>query len=182
MLRKVIAVIFIAGLITMTSAQNIKNPTFIGPQVGFQKAADADNGQLMYGADLRLKLTNALAFDASINYRQEEYAGKRVTVETWPVLLTGLFYPAENIYGQAGIGWYNTKIEYGDELNISDKTGSEFGWHFGAGVEIPLGESVLLSPDFKYVFLDYDFGEVPGTNEINSDYFTINLGLLFRIN
>jgi opacity protein-like surface antigen len=182
MLARLIVIVILFGAGMMINAQDrIKNPTSVGPQVGYQKAADAD-GQMMYGAALRLKLTNSLAFEASLNYRQEEYADKRIKVETWPVLLSGLIYPAENLYGTFGVGWYNTKIDYQSDLGISDYSGSEFGWHFGAGVEIPLGESVLLTPDFKYVFLDYNFEEVPGAGEINNDYFVINVGLLFRIN
>lgn len=161
---------------------NVRNPFYIGPQLGFYKAADAEDMNLMYGAALRLKLTNSLGFEGSINYRQEEFRNGRVKVESWPVMLTGMIYPAEFIYGAAGVGWYNTKIDYNTQVDQGTKTNQEFGWHFGAGLEIPLGDPVALTGDFRYVFLDYNFEEVPGAGEINANFFIITAGLLFKLN
>ncbi|MGE5797260.1 MAG: outer membrane protein, partial [Ignavibacteria bacterium] len=81
-----------------------------------------------------------------------------------------------------GVGWYNTKIDYNTQVDQGTKTNQEFGWHFGAGLEIPLGDPVALTGDFRYVFLDYNFEEVPGAGEINANFFIITAGLLFRIN
>ncbi|HSR18164.1 MAG TPA: outer membrane beta-barrel protein [Ignavibacteriaceae bacterium] len=162
-------------------SEKIRNPVSIGPQLGFYKTADADNMSLMYGAALRLKLSNALGFEGSINYRREEFSDGNVKVDTWPVMLTGMIYPVEPVYGAIGIGWYNTKIDYSESLNHADQTNQKFGWHFGAGTEIPLGEVVALTGDFRYVFLNYDFDEVPGAGEIDANYFVITAGLLFRI-
>jgi len=168
---------------TIADAQEMRNPTAIGPHVGYYKAKDADDGKVMFGGALRLKLTNALGFEGSIDYRQEGYRNESIVVRTWPVLLTGLFYPTPNIYGAAGVGWYNTQIEFEKDLaQRNDKSSQEFGWHFGAGVEIPLSERVMINTDFRYTFLDYDFGEVPGAGEISSDFFAVTAGLLFIIN
>ncbi|MFO7525464.1 MAG: hypothetical protein R6W68_08430, partial [Ignavibacteriaceae bacterium] len=65
--------------------------------------------------------------------------------------------------------------------DYDSKSSQKFGWHFGAGVDIPLSERIKLSSDFRYTFIDYDFGEVPGTDEISSDYFIVTAGLFFRI-
>lgn len=164
-------------------AQQMRNQTSIGPQIGYHKAADADDGQLMYGAALRLKLTNALGFEGSINYREEDYMNGTVLVSQWPVLLSGMIYVTPNIYGLAGVGWYNTNIEFENfPEDIPDKTDQEFGWHFGAGVDFPLSEAAVLTTDFRYTFIDYEFQEVPGTDEINSDYFIIKAGIMFILN
>ncbi len=160
----------------------IHNPVAVGVQAGFQKAADADNGKFMGGGLVRAYLTNAVAFEASINYRKEEYKDGAISVSSWPVQLSGLFYPVEYLYGVVGVGWYNAKIEYSGALNdIPDKTSQKFGWHFGAGLDIPMGERAFLFGDFRYVFLNYDFQDVPGT-EINNDYFQINAGIMFVVN
>jgi outer membrane protein W len=165
------------------SRTNIHNPFAIGGQIGFQKAADADNGNIMFGGLLRAYLTNAVALEASINYRQQEYQNSSIKVIDWPVQISGLFYPIEYLYGVVGVGWYNTKTEYSGSLSdIADKTTQEFGWHFGAGLDIPLSEKTLLFGDFRYVFLNYKFEDVPGGGEISSDYFQINAGLMFVIN
>ena len=161
----------------------VHNPVAVGIQGGFQKASDADNGKFMGGGLVRAYLTNAVAFEASINYRQEEYKNGDISVSSWPVQLSGLFYPVEYLYGVVGVGWYNAKIEYSGELNeIPDQTSQKFGWHFGAGLDIPLSERAFLFGDFRYVFLNYNFKDVPGGGEISSDYFQINAGLMFVVN
>jgi len=155
----------------------------VGPQLGYQKAKDADNGKLMFGGAIRARLTPALGVEGSINYRQEKYGDGALTVKSWPVMVTGLYYPIPIIYGAVGAGWYNTKFDYSSELNefVKDKSSQEFGWHFGAGVEIPAGISTKLTADIKYVFLNYDFKEVPGLGNIDSNFYIINLGLLFGL-
>ena len=167
----------------VTYAQEIRNPTAIGPHVGWYKAKDADDGKPMFGGALRLKLTNAIGFEGTIDYRQEEYRNGSILAKTWPVMLTGLFYATPNIYGAAGIGWYNSQIEFRNDLSqVSDRSSQKFGWHFGAGLEIPLTERVMINTDFRYTFLNYDFGEVPGAGEIRSDFFAVTAGMLFVIN
>lgn len=189
MYKKIVYVIMISlGYVALTFAQqgnreHIHNPIAIGGQIGFQKAADADNGNVMFGGLVRAYLTNAVAFEASINYRQEKYHNGDIKVSNWPVQLSGLFYPIDYLYGVIGVGWYNTKMEYSGSLNdIPDKTSQKFGWHFGAGMDIPLSEKAFLFGDFRYVFLNYDFTDVPGGGEISSDYFQLNAGLMFVLN
>jgi opacity protein-like surface antigen len=182
MFKKLILSCVIVMLGSLCYAQEIRNPTSIGPQIGWHKAADADDGQFMYGAALKLKLTNALGFEGSLNYREENYRQGAIKVSQWPVLLSGLFYVTPVIYGIAGVGWYNTKVDFENALNdVPDRSSQEFGWHFGAGVDIPLGEAAFLTTDFRYTFIDYEFQEVPGTDEINSDFFIVKAGLMFLI-
>jgi hypothetical protein len=190
--KMIYMIILFVGFISLTYGQdgdsqgyrtNIHNPVAVGVQGGFSKAADADNGKFLGGGLVRAYLTNAVAFEASILYRQEEYKDGAIKVSSWPVQLSGLFYPVEYLYGVVGVGWYNAKIEYSGTLNdIPDKTSQKFGWHFGAGLDIPLGERAFLFGDFRYVFLNYNFEDVPGGGEINSDYFQISAGLMFVVN
>lgn len=170
-------------LFVNVNAQEMKNPVLIGPHFGYYEAKNADNGDMMFGAALRMRLANAFGFEAAIDYRQEEYRNKAITTKSWPVLLTGLIYPTQFIYGAVGVGWYNTQIDFHNELaEFDNKSSQKFGWHFGAGVEFPLNQSLKIASDFRYTFLDYDFGEVPGTSEIKSDYFIVTAGLFFLIN
>ena len=174
------------GLILISviaNAQEIRNPTSIGPHIGWYKSSDADDGSVMLGGAIKMKLTNALGAEGSVDYRAENYRDESIVVRSWPVMLTGLFYPVENIYGAVGVGWYNSEVDYEKELdNLPNESMQDFGWHFGAGIEIPLSEALLLNGDFRYTFLDYNFEQVPGSDEINSDIFAITAGLLFIIN
>lgn len=157
---------------------------YLGPQLGFYNAGDADNARLMGGAALRLKLSPGLGVEGSINYRQEDYVNGSVTVRSWPVMVTGLVYPLPIVYGAIGAGWYNSRIEYDVArlgVTLESETKQQFGWHFGGGVDLPLGESAKLVGDIRYVFLNYDFKQFPGSAGLSSDFYVITAGLLFRL-
>jgi hypothetical protein len=48
-------------------------------------------------------------------------------------------------------------------------------------LEIPLGGNLRLAGDVRYVFLDYDFSAVPGSEEVKADFYAATLGLLIRL-
>ncbi len=165
-----------------------QNSVSFGPQVGFFKAQDADGVRGMGGLALRLNVSEGIGIEGSINYRKERYFDNYVDVNTWPVMVTGLFYLVPVVYGAVGVGWYNTSIDYnippgylGAGTTYSTETYQEFGWHFGGGVELPVTSSVKLIGDLKYVFLDYDFTNFPGSNGINSNFYVFTAGLLFTL-
>lgn len=155
----------------------------LGPQVGFFKARDADAARAMWGAALRLKVSEALGAEGSINYRVEEYQAGAVTVKSWPVMVTGLLYPIPMIYGALGIGWYNSSIDIGvmPGVTLASETHQDIGWHFGGGVELPLGSAATVVGDVRYVFLNYDFQNLPGSSGVKSDFYVIDVGLLFAL-
>jgi opacity protein-like surface antigen len=169
------------GLVTLMVGQLNAASISIGPQVGFYKVQDADNGSFIGGATCRLKFTPVLGAEASINYRQETYANDAVTVRSWPVMVTGLLYPLPMVYGAIGAGWYNMTFDYNQSMLpfLTDETKQKFGWHFGGGVEAPARPNIKLIGDIRYVFLDYDFQEVPGNPK--NDFFMIMAGVLFSL-
>jgi hypothetical protein len=61
----------------------------LGPQIGYYKSQDADEGNFMGGVTLRLKLAKSFGVEASINYPQENYANNVLTVRSWPIMVTG---------------------------------------------------------------------------------------------
>ncbi len=154
----------------------------IGPQVGYYKSSDADEGEFMYGGALRLTPVPFLGLEGSVNYRQESYYDDALTVKSWPIMATALLYPVPVAYGLAGVGWYNTTFEY-DLQHFTgadeEETTNEFGWHFGAGVELPLGDALRLAGDIRYVFLDYEFEDLPGSDGAESNFYVLTVTLLF---
>jgi opacity protein-like surface antigen len=156
---------------------------YLGPQVGFFKSQNADDGRVMPGAAMRIKFAGVLGIEGSINYREEEYGNGSAKVKSWPVMVTGLLYPVPIVYGAIGAGWYNSSIEYQTPLGntYADETKQDFGWHVGGGLELPLGPSVLLVGDVRYVFLNYNFEHFPWSNGSTSNFSVIDLGLLFRL-
>jgi opacity protein-like surface antigen len=181
MKRFLFVAVFIMLIATQAGAQSIK----IGPQIGFQKAQDADEGRFMFGGAMRVKLIPFLGVEGTIGYRQEKFANDALTVRTWPVMVTGLVYPFRKIYGAIGAGWYNTTFDYDQarfpSQGINDETQQEFGWHFGGGIELPVGKRFKLTTDFRYVFLNYDFDAIPGSGEIDSDSYIITAGFLYEL-
>ncbi len=186
MLKKPALVLFAALMISVsTKAQGL----YLGPQVGWQRASSADNGKFMIGAACRIKLSDALGVEGSINYRKEDYNNGDVTVTSYPVMVTGMIYPISILYGAIGVGWYNTSFAYSSSLHqmgVNDQTEQKFGWHFGAGVELPLSGSAsspntILTADIRYVFLNYDFQQMPGSSNLKSDFVVITAGILFGL-
>jgi len=165
--------------LTLAASDAMAANVSLGPLIGISKAEDTD-AKVMYGAALRAKFTPALGIDLNINYRQEDF-GDQATARSWPFQITGLLYPVPVAYLAVGAGWYNTTIDFDDDLDINNVTEKDFGWHFGGGLEFPLGDVVNLAVDLRYVFLDYDFETVPGTDETKDDFYTITAGFLFNL-
>lgn len=162
---------------------------YLGPQLGWQKAKNADNAKFMIGGAFRAKLSKSFGLEGSINYRQEEYSNGNVQVTSYPVMVTALIYPIDILYGAIGIGWYNTSIHYSNTLPLvgsKDQSEQKFGWHFGGGVQIPLSgpegsPNTILTADIRYVFLNYNFDNFPGSGDMKSDFYMIDVGLLFGL-
>lgn len=172
---------FIMLMVTQVNAQSLG----FGPQVGYQKARDADQGNLMGGAALRLKLTPVIGVEGAINYRQEKYANDALTVRTWPIMATGLIYPIPLVYGAIGFGWHNATFDYDQSKApfqaVEDETKREVGWHFGGGVELPVSATSKFTADIRYIFLDYKFEKIPGRGGVDSNSYVITAGFLFGL-
>ena len=180
----VIMVLIVSAAIPVTAQVGAS----LGPQVGFYKSKDADDARALGGVALRFRLSDALGVEGSINYRKEEYANGYVSVKSWPVMATGLLYVLPIVYGAIGAGWYNTTIDYnipasvlGSSITLGSETQQKVGWHFGGGVELPLGHAAKLTGDIRYVFLNYDFKTVPGSSGLKSDFYVMTAGLLFNL-
>jgi opacity protein-like surface antigen len=170
------------------SMQQSRSGVAIGPQLGVYKAKDADGVRVMGGAALRLRLSEALGVEGSINYREETYGEGFVKATSWPIMVTGLIYPIPIVYGAIGAGWYNTSISYnlpagalGGPSTLSSETKQAFGWHFGGGLELPVGSFARLVGDIRYVFLNYDFNSFPGSNGVKNDFYVVTAGFLFNL-
>ena len=108
--KALLTMALMALIVAPAKAQRVS----IGPQVGYYRAQDADEGSFMGGVALRFKVMPILGAEASINYRQEEYFDGALTVRSWPVMVTGLIYPLPFVYGAIGFGWYNVTADYDD--------------------------------------------------------------------
>jgi hypothetical protein len=158
-----------------------------GPQVGFYKLQGSNESRTMGGLAMRLRLSENLGIQGSINYREERYLNGFIQTQSWPVLVTGQYFFSPHIFALAGTGWYNTSVEYHYPItnppgtNVVEERKQEFGWHFGGGIELPLGLGTKITSDIKYVFLDYAFNNFPGAGGVNSNFYVISVGFLFGL-
>jgi outer membrane protein W len=186
MLRK-LSIAILPGLVFLSSLPaRGQSQALFGPQIGMQKAQDADNHNYLIGATLRLRMMPALGIEGGIGYRQEDFGNDALTIREWPVTVTALLYPLPIAYGGVGGGWYNSTFDYNDTYNaagIDDETESEFGWHLAAGLELPASPRLRIYGDVRYVFLDRKFKELPDAvlEGADSDSYSINVGLLFGL-
>jgi hypothetical protein len=183
-MKKILVVWFLIIGLLSPLAVNAGDFIGLGPRAGYYKAKDAEEGQWFGGAGLRLKM-GSIGFEGSIDYRAEKYVNGNLTIRSWPVMASVLFYPLPILYGVAGAGWYNTTFDYDQDKLIfkyvKDKTDQEVGWHFGGGLELPLGRKSALAVDIRYVFLNYDFSEVPGSEELDSDFYAVTITIIFGL-
>ncbi len=172
----------IIAIAVMSAMPVMAQRVSVGPQIGFYKARDADHASGLGGLSIRAKLTDGFGIEGSINFRKERYLNGSVEVNSWPVMATGLFYLVPVVYGAVGAGWYNSNIQYNSPgITITSETNQEFGWHFGGGLDLPLGSSTRLIGDIKYVFLNYNFTNYPGSSGVNSNFYVMTAGLLFTL-
>jgi opacity protein-like surface antigen len=179
-----ILALFIPGMVPCTAQNGIG----FGPLLGLYKARDADGYRIVGGAALRFRLSEIIGLEGSVNYREETYSHGSVDVTSWPVTVTGLLYPIHFVYGAIGAGWYSTSVRYnispgspGGLASVTRETKQQFGWHFGAGVELNLFSFVKLVGDMRYVILDYNFKSLPGSNGVISSSPVMTASLLFGL-
>jgi hypothetical protein len=172
-MKKYYLPIFIIALLVSTSlnAQSLA----IGPQVGLVKSNDADNTSIMPGLALRLNLLG-FGLEGSIYYKSEEFQNGLIKTKSYPINLTAFINVLPIAHAEAGIGWYNTKIDFSHPINsISNETKSKPGFHIGAGAQIPAG-NILLTGDIRYVFLD-----LSSAVSFKSNFYVIMIGAMFSI-
>lgn len=138
---------------------------------------EADEGASMWGVFGRAH-SGILGFELAVDRRSEDLpAGAELVV--WPVTASVLVYPVPQLYGVAGLGWYNATFEPPSLLDLDDRTETTTGFHIGGGVEVPLTPRLALTGDLRYLFIDYDFGDLPDdVDDIESNHVGANAGLM----
>ncbi len=150
----------------------IENTFGFGPRGGYYRSQDAENGAWYVGLQARLRLGEYFGLEGAIDYRLEEKfnldvggANGEVRQHSYPVTASLLFFlpvlPHLSPYLVGGAGYYFTQIDFSEELEaigFDDQTENVFGWHAGAGLELPVSDHVAVNLDFRWIFLDAEFG------------------------
>lgn len=152
----------------------------IGARYSNVNNQETDETTHMGGAMLRLR-SKFLGLEGGVDYRNDDL-GNDIDLKTWPVTASLLVFPLKHIYGVAGLGWYHTTLDFPDESTFDDQTDSQLGYHLGAGVEVPVVPAVRLTGDVRWLFVDYEFDDIPDTfGNVDADAVAFNAGLLFYL-
>lgn len=169
---------------SLTAAEPVKAAgglkTLIGAHLGYLKHPDADDPTVFYGLHLRIGLVEWLSIEGSVDVAKSDFADGDAELSVVPIQVTAILKPFQGLpivpYGVVGIGWYFLDI---DVDSLSEKDSSDvFGFHLGAGAELPLGESFALHADFRWIFAgEPDFDDISGsTDEDEVDYWQLMIG------
>jgi hypothetical protein len=134
----------------------------------------------MFGVQARLR-GPVIGVEGAIDYRNENIGGG-LELKTWPVTASLLVYPIPAAYALAGLGWYNTTLDFPANSAFENNTQTALGYHFGAGLELPLAPMFKLLGDVRWQFVDYEFDEIPSSiGKVDADSYSFNAGFLFYL-
>jgi opacity protein-like surface antigen len=151
----------------------------IGGRYNYNETLDTDRNAHMGGAMLRAR-NNYFGLEGSVDYHEDELLTE-TDLKTWPISASILAFPLPVLYGIAGLGWYNTTVDFPENASVDDQTDSSLGYHIGGGVELPVTNVIRFTSDVRWLFVDYEFDEIPesAVNEVDADSFQFNAGILF---
>ena len=155
----------------------------LGVRAGYQRFRDSDSGAFMGGGFLRLDWRSVIFLEGAVLYHSEEVDS--IDLEFIPIQLSAmLFFLRRDLdfcpYVLAGGGAYVSRSVDSDEND--SETEFDLGWHLGFGLDYALGDRVFVEGDFRYVWLDVDFGGKTVSDELSDfDNWMASVGIGFRI-
>ena len=173
--------ILLVGLLTLMWA-GYANASGIGIGAHYSNVHNqtTDENSSMLGAQVRLR-SSIIGVEGAIDYRTDALGGG-TELRSWPVSASLLIYPLPPVYALAGLGWYNTTIDFPSDSPYKNQTQSKLGYHFGAGLELPIAPMLKLMGDIRWQFVDYEFKDIPSSiGKVNADSYSINAGFLFYL-
>jgi opacity protein-like surface antigen len=127
-----------------------------GASVG---SATEEKREFEWGVHARARLSAFLALEGSLDFRSEELGDTKLNF--YPIQVSALFYILPHsyagIYGLIGLGWTRTTAD--GSLFSGEATNTDFGYHWGFGLEIPVARSSTVFVDARYLNLDLDLAK-----------------------
>jgi len=177
--RALVASIMCLGL-AIGGAQVARAGGEIIPSVGWSAPTDNDaDAKVFGGLAFRGNFIPLFKTELAVAYREEKRFDDDLKLRMWPVTASLYFAPSSMIYAGAGVGWYHTTFDFDSSVPVADRTTEDFGVHLGGGVGVPLGPSMGVDLNGKYVMLrEQDARLVPG--KFDPDFWSAQLGLAFK--
>ncbi|HET7225534.1 MAG TPA: hypothetical protein VFK69_07430 [Candidatus Eisenbacteria bacterium] len=169
----IVMAVLLVGIQTAHASTN-----WLIPSVGMTRAIHGDNEVTPFGQlAIRTHWAPLLSTEVGVGYRQDHFNDNTITQRSWPVTATLWITPVQQIYVGGGVGLYNNSLSFRDDLGIRNRTTERFGTHVGGGVMVPLGSSLGLDLNAKYVFMEREHVDFVSFDPSN---WTTSAGLAFR--
>ncbi|MBI5866838.1 MAG: outer membrane beta-barrel protein [candidate division Zixibacteria bacterium] len=173
--------VLLAGLLILPLATPAQGSGFgLGARYSFIRNHSTHDNSSTMGLMARLR-GNFLGAEGTIDYRDDDLDAGGVQ-KTWPVTASLMLYPIPIVYGLAGLGWYHTSVSFPEGSPYANRSDSKLGYHFGAGVELPLVPTLKLTGDFRYLFLNYKLGDIPSSvGRSRANAYSLNAGVIIYL-
>ncbi len=170
----ILMAVLLVGIQTAHASEN-----YLIPSVGMTRAVHGDNEVTPYGQlALRTRWAPIVSSEIGVGYRQDHYDDGALTVRSWPVQATLWLSPIPQVYAGGGVGWYNSSLDFRDDLGLRNRTTQRFGTHVGGGLMVPVTSAVGLDLNAKYVFLERENVDF---FSFDPSHWTTSAGLSFRL-
>ncbi|HUX06665.1 MAG TPA: porin family protein [Acidobacteriota bacterium] len=168
-MRKLVLLVCFVLLFTFTSTAAAQiGKLGVGVHGIWTKSATQDDERVFaWGLHARARISPRLALEGSVDFRSETIDD--VTISLYPMQFSALFYllPASGagIYGLFGLGWTRVSVD-GDFFGEGAEDG-EISYHWGFGIEVPMGGASTFFADVRYLNLDLNISKI-----LNPDFDT----------
>jgi len=165
-------------VVLVSASAGVSRAAQLIPSLGFTQSTDpnAGDGKFSGGLALRVPLLPFLSAEGGISYREQSFSDNDLKVRMWPVTASLWLHPGSMLYAGGGLGWYRTTFDYRSTLPFTDTTTDKVGVHLGGGLTVPMGSSLGLDLNGRYVFMQKE-NSLQFPTEFNPDFWTTSLGL-----
>ena len=188
LLRALVAVA--ASLPAIAAAQSFSDPGLgLGVRGGVSDGASAANATFTGAVLLRYRFSASIGLEGAVGYRTEtvdDGAGALLDLREVPVTGTGqlFFFPRTRVqpFLLAGAGLHVVRAApKGRNTDVGGGTEAQFGFHFGAGVDVRPSRSSALTLEARWVYVEPT--AVTGLSDAGYDvkpgYLSVTLGVTF---
>src|SRR5438046_8755460 len=144
------------------------------------KDADMSDAKPILGLALRgTAVPSVLDLEVKGQYRQEERFNGALKERMWPITASAWLTPLRVVYAGAGVGWYNTTLDYQDSA-LKSETSNKFGVHAGAAPRVPMNYRFALDLNGRYVWMENQQTLII-PKSFNPDFWDLSAGLAFSL-
>lgn len=170
-------ILILTALFVVTCVATADAGLGVGARYSYVHNNDLEDNSSMIGAMVRLRHMMFFGLEGAIDVRKEELNDGSELTST-PISVSAMVYPIPLAYGLVGLGYYRTTLKVG----VDEASDSQIGYHFGAGVEMPIIPLLKVTGDMRYQFLDYEFEDIPGSvGKVEANGYALSAGLILYL-